>query len=432
MKRAQMTKLHRTFMAMNLIPIFILGIMIMLLCTNRFASSMNHQAQNSLVDICSTLEAVLNKIHPGEYHAEELEDGIYFWKGEYLFNGDYELIDSIKEKTEADITIFYKDVRIITTIKDGNGNRMIGTKVSNIIKKDVLETGKAKFYPAVLIDDKKYFAYYEPIQDASGENIGMMFVAKPTETVDRLLFNSILPIAISAIIVMIFVAIITLRYTSKFVETIHKIEVFMGNIAKGRLHDSLDYEVLKREDELGEMGRNAARMQKALRELVEEDILTGLNNRRSGEKMLRQTFDDFRKKGTPFCVAIGDIDFFKKVNDTYGHDCGDVVLTEVSKQLKVFMHGKGYAIRWGGEEFLLVFVNRNLAYVEAKMKELLDTIQKDSILYKEECQVAVTMTFGIVEAGDEHEDVDDLIVKADEKLYFGKQNGRNQIVSSNS
>lgn len=430
MKKPQVTKLHRIFMAMNLIPIIVLGMIITLLSTNRFASSMNHQAQNSLVDICNTLEAMLDKIHPGDYHAKETEDGISFWKGDYLFNGDYMLIDSIKERTQVDITIFYKDTRIITTITDESGNRMIGTKVSNVVKRDVLGTGEGKFYSAVLIDNTKYFAYYEPIRDAQGDCIGMIFVAKPTETVDRLVLRSVLPIALSAVIVMIIVAIITSRYTSKFVGTIHKIEVFMGNIAKGRLHDSLDYEVLKREDELGEMGRNAARMQKALRELVEEDILTGLNNRRSGEKMLRQTFEDYQIRQIPFCIAIGDIDFFKNVNDTYGHECGDVVLTEISRQLKRFMHGKGYAIRWGGEEFLLVFINRHLDDAEAKMKDLMETIQKDMIDYKDEIRVGVTMTFGITEADANYENVDDVIVDADAKLYFGKQNGRNQIVSS--
>lgn len=430
MKRPQITKLHRTFLAMNVIPIVILGMIITIFSANRFASSMNQEAQNGLLDLCNTLESVLDKMHPGDYHMEMQDGELYFLKGDYQFNGNYELIDSIKERTDADVTIFYKDVRVITTIKDKDGKRMIGTKASTVVKRDVLDKGEGKFYPSVLIEDKKYFAYYAPIFDAQKECIGMIFVAKPAEMVDKLVFQSIFPIVGIALLVIIIVAIITARYTSTFVRTIYKIEVFMSGIAKGRLHDSLDYEVLKREDELDEMGRNAVRMQKSLRELVEEDILTGLNNRRSGEKMLQQTFLEYKRHRIPFSIALGDIDFFKKVNDTYGHECGDMVLMEVSKQLKMFMHGKGYAIRWGGEEFLLVFSNCNLETGKMWMEELLDTIRKDAITYRNEIQVAVTMTFGIVEGNEKYENIDDVIVDADSKLYFGKQNGRNQIVSS--
>lgn len=429
MKKPQKTKLNRTFLAMNIIPIIMLGMIITVFSANRFAMSINDEAKNGLFDTCNAIEAMLNQMHPGDYHMEMQNGEIYFLKGDYQFNGDYEWIDAIKERTNADITVFYQDVRVITTIKDEQGTRMVGTKVSNVVKKDVLETGEGKFYPSVTIGNRNYFAYYEPIFDEAGACIGMIFVAKPSETLDKLVFRSIFPIVVIAIIVMIIAAYVSTKYSRSFVRTIKKIEVFMSGIAKGRLHDSLDYAVLKREDELGEMGRNAVRMQKSLRELVEEDILTGLNNRRSGEKVLKQTYSDYVNKGIPFSIAIGDIDFFKKVNDTYGHECGDVVLTEVSSQLKKFMHGKGTAIRWGGEEFLLVFQDCGLKRAEAGMQELLNIIRKDVISYKDDVQVSVTMTFGVVEGKEAYKSVDDVIVDADSKLYYGKQNGRNQIVS---
>lgn len=430
MKKNQKTKLNHIFLAMNLIPIIMLGMIITIFSANRFAMSMNDEAKNGLFDTCNTIEAMLNEMHPGDYHMEMQDGEIYFLKGDYQFNGDYEWIDAIKERTNADITIFYQDVRVITTIKDEQGTRMIGTKVSNVVKRDVLETGEGKFYSSVSIGNRNYFAYYEPIFDGTGKCIGMIFVAKPSETVDKLVFGSIFPIVAIAMVVMVIAAYVSTKYSRSLVCTIKKIEVFMSGIAKGRLHDSLDYAVLKRDDELGEMGRNAIRMQKSLRELVEEDILTGLNNRRSGEKVLKQTYSDYLNKGIPFSVAIGDIDFFKKVNDTYGHECGDVVLTEVSSQLKKFMRGKGTAIRWGGEEFLLVFQDCGLERAEAGMQELLNTIRKDVISYKDDVRVSVTMTFGIVEGKEAYKSVDDVIVDADGKLYYGKQNGRNKIVSS--
>ena len=170
-------------------------------------------------------------------------------------------------------------------------------------------------------------------------------------------------------------------------------------------------------------------MQKSLRELVEEDTLTGLNNRRCGEKKLQQTYEDYAKRGISYCVALGDIDFFKRVNDTYGHDCGDVVLTEIAKRLKYFMRGKGYAVRWGGEEFLLVFPEFHIDEAEEVMNEFIHELDAHSVSYKEETEVHITMTFGIVEAGEQFANIDSMVSGADRRLYIGKQNGRNQIVA---
>ena len=344
-------------------------------------------------------------------------------------DGDYELIDSVKKVTNVDITLFYQDIRVATTLENHKGERVVGTQVSPVVKRDVLDKADDMFYSSVMVEDERYFAYYAPLFAEDGSCIGMIFVAQPSANVEKLIRNSIMPMVVIAILVMILVAFVTIHYTTGLVDTIKKIETYMANIAKGHLHDALDYEVLKRDDELGEMGRNAVRMQKSLRELVEEDTLTGLNNRRCGEKKLHQTYEDYAKRGISYCVALGDIDFFKRVNDTYGHDCGDVVLTEIAKRLKYFMRGKGYAVRWGGEEFLLVFPEFHIDEAEEVMNEFIHELDAHSVSYKEETEVHITMTFGIVEAGEQFANIDSMVSGADRRLYIGKQNGRNQIVA---
>ena len=173
---------------------------------------------------------------------------------------------------------------------------------------------------------------------------------------------------------------------------------------------------------------------------------------------MRATFDTYVNKGVPFCLAIGDIDFFKKVNDTYGHEAGDAVLVRVSFILKQFMLGKGYAIRWGGEEFLLIFEDCQIETAYKNMHDLLDIIRAQVIEHGEN-YISVTMTFGVMDCKDTGDDeageaawevikagrpddpkgiemydaavgsrIDKYISDADKKLYFGKENGRNQIV----
>lgn len=429
MKRLKVTKLHGALLSMNLIPIVLLGLVITLFSADRFATSMYHEVQNGLADLSDSLLVMLEHDYSGPYHMEEQDGAICFYKGEHLLNGDYALIDAVKEATGVDVTILYQDVRVITTLKNENGDRLIGTKVNAVVSKDVLETGEGKFYSAVSIADQKYFAYYAPLFGEDGSCIGMIFVAKPSETVDRLLTNSIAPMVGIAILAMIVAAVITSRYTTGLVNTIKRIETYLANISKGQLHGELDYSVLKRDDELGEMGRNAVRMQKSLRELVEQDILTGLNNRRCGEKKLIETHRDLQELGICYCVAIGDIDFFKRVNDTYGHACGDAVLIEIANRMRHFMRGKGYAIRWGGEEFLLVFPERRLDETARLLKEFITEIEQDIIHYKDNEELHVTMTFGVVEGSKEDERIDSVVLDADARLYYGKQNGRNQVVA---
>lgn len=93
------------------------------------------------------------------------------------------------------------------------------------------------------------------------------------------------------------------------------------------------------------------------------DIITGLYNRRSGEKLLKRTCENYRKGGIPFCVVIGDIDHFKNVNDIYGHECGDIALAKISEWIKEHMRDRGFAARWGGRDRI---VYEKSAYPQAE------------------------------------------------------------------
>ena len=159
---------------------------------------------------------------------------------------------------------------------------------------------------------------------------------------------------------------------------------------------------------------------------MERDALTGLINRRSGEKRLQQARKEKEERNIDFCVAIGDIDFFKKVNDTYGHEWGDMVLTQIARVMKKHMVGKGIVARWGGEEFLFLFNNCMLEEAVALLDETLSEIRDIEIEIDETTKIRVTMTFGICQGSTDGLNL--ILKEADEKLYSGKNNGRNRIV----
>lgn len=417
--------LYRTLLKINIIPIFLLALVITSFGAHSFASTLNREVRKGLTDLSTTILTMYDQLYPGDYQAVMKDGALYMLKGEHQINGDFSIIDTIKENTGADVTVFYQDVRVITTLYNDKGERLIGTKVSAVVVRDVLESREPMFYPSVDIDGTPYFAYYNPIINSDGSLVGMLFVAKPTQDVYDSIWASIMPMILLGVATVLLAGIITTHFSEGLVRAISSIEKFLGNVARGNLDGGLNYEVVIRGDELGEMGRNALYMQKSLIELVEKDRLTGIDNRRSGEKQLKEACEAKEREGTDFCVVLGDIDYFKRVNDVYGHACGDLVLTEISRIMRNAMRGKGVVCRWGGEEFLIIYNDYKLDAAVKELEKLRNEIRMKEFEYQEE-KVRVTMTFGIVQGTTDS--TDSMLSEADKKLYFGKENGRDQIV----
>ena len=173
------------------------------------------------------------------------------------------------------------------------------------------------------------------------------------------------------------------------------------------------------EDKLRRINDNLERM-------ANIDTLTGLSNRRHMNEYLAGLVFEFNRSGKTFTLAIGDIDFFKKVNDTYGHDTGDYVLSTAAGIFSRFMSDKGHVARWGGEEFLFAFENADMEKAFRYLDELRRQIEKTPMDFKE-YHFNITMTYGCEEFNSRL-GTEATINRADAKLYKGKQGGRNQVV----
>lgn len=155
------------------------------------------------------------------------------------------------------------------------------------------------------------------------------------------------------------------------------------------------------------------------------DTLTGLFNRRKAMAYMNSMIKGVsREKG--LCVCICDIDFFKRVNDNYGHDFGDLVLKRIAEILKEEMQGRNLAARWGGEEFLLLFPESNGDEAYIIVEQIRQRI-KDTKIQNEDKVINVSMTFGLAEY-DFVNGLDATLKEADEKLYIGKENGRDVVI----
>lgn len=155
------------------------------------------------------------------------------------------------------------------------------------------------------------------------------------------------------------------------------------------------------------------------------DILTRLYNRRKAMEYMEEL--SHRSVGNMgFSLCICDIDFFKKVNDQYGHDVGDEVLVKISEIFRKEIEKGNFAARWGGEEFLLLFPACNGDDACVKLEKIRSDINELQF-HAEETDFRITMTFGLAEY-DFINGLKATIKEADEKLYIGKEKGRDRII----
>lgn len=160
------------------------------------------------------------------------------------------------------------------------------------------------------------------------------------------------------------------------------------------------------------------------------DYLTSLWNRRAMYGRIAEEFSRCSRKKSSFVVILGDIDHFKNINDTYGHDCGDLVLKQLSELMKRSVRSEDSISRWGGEEFLILGTSCEISEGITLAEKLRSTIEGLEIVFNKET-LKVTMTFG-VSVFDAEKSIDETIKEADSFLYFGKQRTRNCVISKNS
>lgn len=165
---------------------------------------------------------------------------------------------------------------------------------------------------------------------------------------------------------------------------------------------------------------------RSLEELAATDPLTGLLNRRAMTQEIDQEISRFDRRPRSFVVAIGDLDGFKAINDRYGHDAGDFVLTRVADLMTGFLRSHDVISRWGGEEFVILLpdtdVDGALDTVD-RLRERLAT----SVFVFEGQSLNVSITFGLCAYRDRMSR-DEYLKRADNALYRGKEMGRNQVV----
>lgn len=249
-------------------PICILGIIIVIIAMTSLKSSIIRQVENSLKGTASATLAAYDQ-NSGLYMMAENGD---VWKGGYNISSSGKLLDSIKEKSGVDVTFFYETQRIMTSIKDENGDRILGSPVGKKIEETVLQNGQEYFSKNVSVDGELYYGYYIPVfqKDDNTHAIGIVFAGVNKNAT----LNSVLSIVFYMVITVVIIAAAGIVAASLFANSMSKaLNAEIGcveELATGNLNVALNQKHFMRKDEVGDLTRAIGKLQSDLRNIIGE------------------------------------------------------------------------------------------------------------------------------------------------------------------
>lgn len=248
------------------LPIGILGIIIVSMAVTSLKNSIIHQVENSLRGTASATLAAYDQ-NSGSYTISSNGD---IWKGGYNISCSEKLLDTIKEKAGMEVTFFYGTQRIMTSITDENGDRILGSPAGKKIEEVVLENGQEYFSKSVSVNGEMYYGYYVPVFQSgeSTEPIGMVFAGvNKKETLSSVLsivFYVVITVAVIALIGMIGAGLVSNSISKALNEEITCAE----ELATGNLNVALNQKYMSRKDELGDLSRAVGKLQTDLRNII--------------------------------------------------------------------------------------------------------------------------------------------------------------------
>ncbi len=170
--------------------------------------------------------------------------------------------------------------------------------------------------------------------------------------------------------------------------------------------------------------RNALKYQKAVKAAV-TDTLTNCGNRIAMKTAILREIQLATRDDTPLAIIMFDFDYFKKVNDTFGHQCGDYILKKIAAEIQNILRKTDLIFRYGGEEFVILLHRTTLEGAKIVAEQIRNHVEKLLLEFKRQT-LTVTLSFGAT-AMKKGDDIESLIKRADESLYMAKHSGRNCV-----
>ena len=387
--------LKKKILSVAVLPVLLLGIVTIVITLTQVKSSLISEVKDSLSGTAATTLAAYNQ-HSGSYLRA---DNGYVWKGGYNISKSESLLDNIKEESGMDVTFFYGNERIMTSAKDRDGNRILGSPAGEIIVEKVLKGGENYFSSSVSLDGTLNYGYYIPIyqKGTDSEPIGMIFAGVDKQAKDNTINGIILMVLLSVIFVMVACIVIAVIMSVSITRSLQKGISKVQKVADGELGSPIEEKLLKRHDEVGDLAKAIDTLQKTLQNIVSK---------------IAQSTDNIKMAANELGVTAKDTNYtMKQVEDAVSSISENI--TEQAKSTKTTTDNivlMGDQIGRTSEEVGLLNQNadvmrksseqasytiQQLRQINDKVKESINTITRQTNLTNESAQ-KIQAAIGII------------------------------------
>ena len=250
-KKANFTLMKR-LLCMSLLPAALMGTVITVYAAFAMVEGMQSEFFEALRDTAISVHAGYDALDDGEFY---LNDAGELMKGDFNVSQNMELIDTFVEGTDVEITIFYGDTRMATTLYNEDGTRNIGTQASEAVVEAVINQGQEYEATNVEIGGEDYYVFYQPVKNDSGEVVAMFFAGEESAVVNEFIFSKLTAIVLMAIGVMALAIAVIVWAAKRIITSIDATKNALVKISEGDLTVQVDQTAMKRGDEIGVMSR---------------------------------------------------------------------------------------------------------------------------------------------------------------------------------
>ena len=289
--------MKKKIFSLIVLPVMVLGIIVIMIALTVVKGSLVSETEEALKSAATATLAAYDQ-NQGDYLEADNGD---IWKGSYNISKSDSIVDSIKEKAGVDVTFFYGDKRIMTSAKDKDGNRILGSPAGDKVKKKVLEEGQDYFSKAVSLDGEICYGYYVPVfQDGGDSPIGMIFVGTDKAKKDAALNKIVYMIVGVAVFVMLVCILLAAVFTTSITGSLKKSIGMVQSVAKGDLRTQIDGKLLSRKDEIGDLSRAMKELQTEMSQSIlkiSDNAKAVMNASGNLEGTARETTQSMREVG---------------------------------------------------------------------------------------------------------------------------------------
>lgn len=249
-------------------PVLMLGVISIFFISTQVRKAVTSEIEEALKGTAAATLAAYDQ-NAGDYIQSTNGD---IWKGSYNISKSESLVDKIKSNSGMDVTFFYGDERIMTSAKDANGDRVLGSRAGDKIVEKVLKGGEEYFSSAVSIEGELNYGYFMPVHQNNSDNqiIGMIFVGTNLKEKEAVVKRILSSICSSVIVVMLICIAVGIRLAGSISRNIKTSIQMVGRLAEGNLDVWVDDKLLKKKDEIGELSRVTITLRDTMRSTIKE------------------------------------------------------------------------------------------------------------------------------------------------------------------